>query len=130
MSRLLLGFFVAMHGIIHLGYITPAPADPNYPFTLGRSWLTTSLGLAPAAVRTFGVVLAALTVAAYVFAGLSAAGFVVPQDWWPALTVSASVASLLLLVCFWHPWLFLGVTIDLALLAALLVFKWQPFPAA
>jgi hypothetical protein len=34
------------------------------------------------------------------------------------------VASLLLLVIFWHPWLALGVAIDLALLWLLGVARW------
>ena len=57
---------------------------------------------------------------------LSAAGIIVPYGWWQSLTVVASVASLLLLVCFWHNWLIVGVVIDIALLA-LMASNWQPF---
>lgn len=37
MWNLALGFFFALHGLIHLGYISPAPTDPKYPFSLSKS---------------------------------------------------------------------------------------------
>src|SRR5687768_6352140 len=102
MPKLLLGFLFAAHGVIHLGYVTPAPADPNYPFSLDKSWLSTNIGLKSSTVHAFGLLLAIITVAGYALAGLSAAGIIVPQAWWQTLTVIASVTSLLLLVFFWH----------------------------
>ena len=128
MPKLLLGFLFAAHGIIHLGYVTPAPADPNYPFRLDKSWLVTGLGMGGPTVHMLGILLAILTVAGYTLAGLSAAGLIVPHIWWQALTAVASISSLLLLIFFWHNWLFLGVVIDLALLA-LIATNWQPFAA-
>jgi hypothetical protein len=128
MPKLLLGFLFAAHGVIHLGYVTPAPSDPNYPFSLDKSWLVTGLGLSLSTVHAFGTLLAIVTVVGYALAGLSAAGIIVPHVWWQSLTVIASVASLLLLVLFWHNWLILGVVIDIALLA-LIASNWQPFAA-
>lgn len=128
MPKLLLGFLFAAHGVIHLGYVTPAPADPNYPFSLDKSWLSINIGLNSSTVHAFGLLLAIITVAGYALAGLSAAGIIVPQAWWQTLTVIASVTSLLLLVFFWHNWLILGVVIDVVLLA-LMATNWQPFPA-
>ena len=128
MPKLLLGFLFAAHGVIHLGYVTPAPSDPNYPFSLDKSWLVAGVGLNESFVHTLGTLLAILTVAGYALAGLSAAGIVVPHAWWQSLTIVASVASLLLLIFFWHNWLIVGVLIDIALLA-LIATNWQPFPA-
>jgi hypothetical protein len=126
--KLLLGFLFAAHGVIHLGYVTPAPADPNYPFSLDKSWLQTGLGLSASSVHALGILLAVITVAGYTLAGLSAAGIIVPHLWWQGLTVIATVSSLLLLLFFWHNWLILGVMIDIALLL-LMATNWQPFPA-
>jgi hypothetical protein len=126
--KLLLGFLFAAHGVIHLGYVTPAPADPNYPFNLDKSWLGTAVGLSSSSVHALGVLLAVVTVAGYMLAGLSAAGIIVPHLWWQSLTVIASVSSLLLLVFFWHNWLIVGVVIDIVLLL-LIATNWQPFPA-
>lgn len=128
MPKLLLGFLFAAHGVIHLGYVTPAPADPKYPFSLDKSWLVTDVGLNLSTVHALGILLAIITVTGYALAGLSAAGIIVPHLWWQSLTVIASVTSLLLLVFFWHNWLILGVVIDIVLLA-LMATNWQPFPA-
>jgi hypothetical protein len=129
MWRIVLGIFLAGHGLIHLGYITPAPSDPNYPFNMSKSWLITSVGIPEATVRLAGMTLSMVTVVGFALAGLAAVGFIVPQEWGPLLTVIAGVTSLLLLVLFWHIWLAIGILIDLALLAGLLWLDWQPFGA-
>jgi hypothetical protein len=129
MWKFALGVFLAAHGLIHLGYITPAPADPKYPFSLSKSWLITSIGLDEPAARVLGIVLSVLTVTGFALTGLAATGIIIPQAWWQPLTVASAFASLLLLLLFWHTWLILGVVIDLALLIALLWLRWQPFNA-
>ncbi len=42
----------------------------------------------------------------------------VGAGWWPLLAVAGSIASLVVLVLGFHPWLALGVAIDLAIIAA------------
>jgi hypothetical protein len=130
MSNIVLGLFLAAHGIIHLGYITPAPADPKYPFRLNNSWLITSLNIPEQTVRLLGIILTIITVLGFALTGLAALGIIVPQVWWQPLTILSAGASLLLLVFFWHTWLVLGVVIDVALLVALIWLHWQPFSAA
>jgi hypothetical protein len=127
MARILLGVFLGLHGLIHLGYAAPAPADPNYPFRLNQSWLITNLGINAQAVRSLGMLLSVITVICFVLSGLATLGIVVPQNWWQPLTLLASVTSLALLILFWHSWLVLGVLIDVALLVVLLWAGWQPF---
>jgi len=129
MWKFALGVFLAAHGLIHLGYVTPAPADPKYPFSLSKSWLITGIGLEEPSVRMLGIVLSALTVVGFVLTGLAATGILVPQEWWQPLTVVSAMTSFLLLVFFWNTWLVLGVAIDIALLVALLWLRWQPFGA-
>jgi hypothetical protein len=124
-----LGFFLAMHGLIHLGYVSPAPSDPKYPFSLSNSWLISSIGLGEPLARGIGIALTVISVIGFALTGMAAAGFIVPQSWWQPLTIIASIASLLLLVFFWNTWLILGVAIDAALLIAVLVIHWQPFTA-
>jgi hypothetical protein len=128
MGKFVLAFFLGMHGLIHLGYVTPAPPDPKYPFSLSKSWLMTSLGLPGPTVRAIGIILSALTVIGFMLTGLATAGVVVPQGWWTRLTMFSAAASLLLLILFWHTWLVLGILIDLALMGAILWLHWQPFP--
>src|SRR5688572_3973053 len=100
MWKFALGIFLAAHGLIHLGYITPAPADPKYPFDLGKSWLITSVGFNEQSVRFLGMILSVIVVVGFALAGLAATGIVIPQQWGLPLTVMSSIASLLLLLCF------------------------------
>lgn len=128
MWKFALGLFLAAHGLIHLGYVAPAPtADPGYPFNLSKSWLITGVGLDESTVRLVGIALSLLTVIGFALSGLAAAGIIIPPDWGLPLTVAASIASLLLLVLTWHTWLVVGVAIDIALLVAVLWLGWKPF---
>lgn len=126
MGKVVLGLFLGLHGLIHLGYVSPAPTDPNYPFRLNQSWLITSLGMNVQAVRSLGILLSIITVICFALSGLATVGIIVPQGWWLPLTILASATSLALLVLFWHSWLIVGVLIDVALLAALLWLGWKP----
>ena len=69
--------------------------------------------------------LVAATVAGYALAALAALG-VLPTAIWPAAVAIGSVASLGLLAASFHPWLAVGVVIDLALLWSSLVVGWRP----
>jgi len=128
--KLVLAAFLAAHALIHASYLTPAPlrtaGGPEWPFELTRSWLVTALQLDPALARMLGIGLAGSTVAILVAAALATAGWIVPSQLWPALIVAGSACSLLTLALFFHPWLQLGVGIDIALLWAVLA-GWQPF---
>jgi hypothetical protein len=128
--RIVVGLILVGHALVHLFYLSPASprtADgPEWPFVLSRSWLVTKLGLNPEIVRALGVALVMLTLVTLVLAGLASIGLVVPQAWWPQLAVSGAVASLAVLVLFFHPWLLLGVAIDLGLLYLVLVANWSP----
>lgn len=127
--RVLVASVLLAHAAIHLAFIAPAPpatADgPAWPFTTNDSWLLQRLGLDPAAMRVVAGVLVAATLVALLIAALAALGVVPAGLWVPALTVGA-VASLGLLIAFFHPWLVLGIAIDVGLLLAGLVAGWAP----
>jgi hypothetical protein len=129
MVRVLFGLFLIAHGLIHAGFVTRAPATspggPEWPFVLERSWLSSGAGLDEGAVRLIGVALVVATVASFAGAGLAWLGFVVPAELWSALVVSGSVASLALLGAFFHPWLLLGLLIDLALISFVAAAGWS-----
>lgn len=126
MWKMALSIFLIAHGLIHLGYLTPAPADPKYPFSLSRSWVAAALGMNAYAVRLLGTALGITAALGFVLTGLAVANVVVPLAWYLPLIVVASTASLVLLSIFWHNWLVLGVVIDVVLLVALMGFGWQP----
>ncbi|HWG83923.1 MAG TPA: hypothetical protein VNT60_00470 [Deinococcales bacterium] len=122
----LLGLFLAAHGLIHASFVSPRPPEnggPQWPFNLDASWLLGS------GVRPLGLLLVAVSVIAFLLAGASTLGILVPPAWWGGLVVAGSVAGLLLLALFFHPWLSLGILLNAALLLAVLQFGWKLVPA-
>jgi hypothetical protein len=121
------------HGLVHLLYIVPQPpraeGAAEWPFAIEKSWLVTNLGVSVEVMQAVAVMLLTITVAALVGAGLAIIDLVVPSAWWPALVVTGAGASLLLLTLCFHPWLVIGVAIDVVLLYLVLVNGWDPFAA-
>ena len=130
---LLLAAFLLVHGAIHLSYLSPRPpataSGPAWPFMLDRSWLLTPLGVRPGVARSVGLILVLITLASYTLAAAIVAG-VIPGSLWPAAIVLGSVSSITLLALFFHPWLVVGVVIDLALIAVVLWAGWSPMASA
>jgi hypothetical protein len=127
--RLALAGFLLAHAAIHVAFLAPAPpatADgPPWPFTTSDSWLFTRLGVAPDAARLVGMALTATTVVGFALAALCAIGILPAAIWLPAIAIGAA-SSIGLLIAFFHPWLVLGVGIDLALIWASVVAGWAP----
>lgn len=125
MVRVLVGGALFAHGLIHLLYALPAPDDPNYPFTFDGSWLVPD-----SARRVVGLVLVVVTVLAFSALALAVWGVGGLDSVWKPLTSIGSVASLAVLVAFWHSWVVVGVVIDVGLLTATLVVPdwWARLP--
>jgi hypothetical protein len=113
--RIIAGVLLIAHGLVHLLYFIPAADDPKYPFHLASSWIPegarrpVAIFLVAAAVFMFGL----LALAIWGVPGLSAA--------WSVLALVAAAMSLAVLVVFWDSRLFIGVTIDAAVIAVALV---------
>ncbi len=129
MPKILFAVFLLAHAAIHVSYISPRPpvtaGGPTWPFELGQSWLLSPLGLSADMTRIVGIGLLALLVIGFGIAALATFG-VVPMTLWPGAVVVGAVASIAMLVLFFHPWLVAGVGIDLVLLWAALVADWTP----
>ena len=127
-AALLLG-----HSLVHFAYVAPAPPQaegaPEWPFAMEKSWLVTRLGVSLDVVRPIGYLLVAITLVALAGAAMATIDLVVPASWWPALVLTGAVASLLLLVLFFHPWIVIGIAIDVVLLYLVLINGWDPFAA-
>lgn len=127
MPLILIALFFVAHGIVHpiLAFV-PSRDEAR---TAGGLWRTSwQLGRGPIVKRLIWIG-SAVTSILFVFAALSTMGWVIPQDWWPPLTVMAAGSSLLVLVVFWFSEFFIGVLIDAALLIAVLVSSWNPVAA-
>ena len=71
--------------------------------------------------RSLGMALAWSTAAVYVVAGL---GLLIGAASWPAM-LAAAVVALALKLAYFHPWLRLGVLLDLGVITAVLA-EWPP----
>ena len=128
-AKLLIALFLLAHAAIHGAFVSPRPpatADgPAWPFELGRSWLLGPIGVDPELGRYLGIALVATVFCAFALAALTAVGIAPAGAWTPSIALG-SVASVALLMLFFHPWLALGVGIDLLLLWAVLIARWAP----
>lgn len=133
MLRIVFGVFFIAHGLVHaILAVAPNPADPEAKpgsfFTAPeRSWLLPQIGLSVSAVQWIGIILVVLSTLGFVLAGLGIFGVPGLYTAWRMLAVISSCISLVLLILFWHPWLPVGILIDIGTLIVLLLVKW---PAA
>jgi hypothetical protein len=127
--RLLIAALLLAHGAIHASFVSPrppaTPGGPLWPFELARSWLLTPLGVPAETTRLMGTALVVATIGAFALAALATTGLL-PADLWAPASAAGAISSLALLVLFFHPWLVLGLAIDLGLLWAVLVAGWTP----
>jgi hypothetical protein len=127
--RLLLAGFLLAHGAIHAAFVSrrppPKPGAPPWPFDLQRSWVFSRLRAEPGVVRVIGLALVAGTIGGYALAALATIG-ILPASAWGATVTVGSVASLGLLLLFFHRWLVAGIAIDALLLWVALVAGWTP----
>jgi hypothetical protein len=129
--QIVIAIFLIAHGFVHMGIaLVPVskPEAPRTPFwpawwrpDIDKAWLASRLGLAPAAVRTPGSLLWAIALVGFVVAGLGLIGIPGLVSIWQAAAILGSIASLVLLIFYWHPWLVMAVLIDLSVLAGILV---------
>ena len=121
MPPLIVAAFVFIHGAIHLSFLAPRPpatADgPPWPFTFDQSRVVVRFGVRPGVIRLVGLALTAVTFAALTFAAMSVAGLI-PTQLWPPVVALGAGTSIAMLALFFHPWLVLGVVIDVGLLTA------------
>ena len=129
----LLAIFIIAHGLVHaILAVAPNLADPNAKplafFTATeRSWLLPQFGLNASTIQWVGIILVALSTLGLILAGLGIFGVAGLIVIWRTVAILSAVISLLLLVIFWHPWLPVGILIDIGTLGSLLVLNWPSF---
>ena len=125
--RLVIAGLLLAHALIHVAFLAPPPpataGGPSWPFATDGSWVASRLGISAEAMRVLALALVGLTIAAFALAALVAIGVAQTVLWVPALTLGCAASIVLLVACF-HPWLALGIAIDVALLWAALVAGW------
>lgn len=130
MLRIIVGVFLAMHGLVHMLYfgqsaryfeLQPGMIWPDGAWIFSRFFgneTTRTLASVALVLATLGFVTAA-------------AGAFFRQSWWLPVTVAAAVSSTIVYIVFWDGILqqlpdkgAVGILINAAILACVLVFHW------
>ena len=130
MLTIILSIFCVLHGLVHLLYAGQSrrlfELRPGMVWPDG-SWLFSKL-LGDETARLLASILLALAALGFVAGGL---GLLIRQDWWRPMTVGAVVLSAAIFFLFWEGRFRalgdkggIGILINLAILAAVLIWKW------
>jgi hypothetical protein len=130
MLRILFGIFIILHGLVHLFYFGQSmryfELSPEFVWPDG-SWAFKKL-LSVENNRTLAGILLVIGTVIFLLGGIV---FFLHQPWWGTVVISASAFSTVIFVLFWDGQAkmlsekgFIGILINLALLAALLIFHW------
>lgn len=133
MLSILFGIFFVLHGIVHILYFGQSvryfELQPGMAWPDG-SWAFSRL-LGDAGSRNLASVLLVLAAVIFVIGGI---GIFAKQAWWRLVILAAAVFSSVIYLLFWDgSWGHLdnkggvGILINLAILLALLVFRWPKF---
>lgn len=130
MIKVIAGVFLILHGLVHLFYMGQAArlfdlqAGMNWP---DGSWAFSKL-LGESGTRSLAVIFCIAAVAAFLIAG---AGIFFGQSWWRTAVAAAAGISIVLYILFWNGRVLhldyqggIGILINVAILAAVFVFRW------
>jgi hypothetical protein len=113
--------FLALHGLLHLAVWlpkpAPAPAKPP-PFEPDHSRVLTAVHVPVRSVHALAIGLASGAFAAYLLAAVSVA---LGASWAVGAAVAAALLGLVLKGLYFHPWLSVGVLLDVGVLSSALV---------
>lgn len=133
MIRILFGVFFVLHGFVHLLYL--GQSARYFELQPGMVWPDGSWAFS----RLFGIpenrnlasIFLILAAIGFVAGG---AGIFLQQGWWQSVVVSDAVFSSVIYILFWDGIMQsldnkggVGILINLAILAALLIFNWPNF---
>lgn len=125
--RTLFAVFLIAHALMTMSLATvpvPQPGALRTPFFPGwwrtnidPLWPVARLGISPAVVQTAGWVLWLAASLLLALAGIGLLGLPGLNAIWQGLAVGGAVVSLLLLGLYWHPWLVVGILLNLGIVA-------------
>ncbi|WP_199547218.1 hypothetical protein [Streptomyces sp. N35] len=114
--------FLIAHGLIHLPVWAasgPAQDGNRPPFDARHSWALAVAGLPQARAGRVSIGLASAAAMLYVIAGAAVAS---GGTAWATAAVIAAVVGLALKVLWFHPWLSLGVLLDVGVLISVYTY--------
>lgn len=124
--RIIFSIFLIAHGLMTVSLSTvpaPVPGALHTPFFPGwwrtdidSTWPAFRLGLPDGFVRTIGWVLWMAAFVLFTAAGAGLLGFPGLDMIWHILAAVAAGVSLVLLSLYWHPWLVIGILLNVTIL--------------
>jgi hypothetical protein len=133
MIKIIAGVLLVLHSIVHLIYLGQSArlfemqAGLTWP---DGSWAFSKL-LGESGTRTLAIIFCILAAAGFMIGG---AGVLFSQSWWRTAVIVSAVLSGVLYILFWNGRLkhldgqgAVGLLIDAAILAAIIVFHWPKF---
>ena len=133
MVRVIFGVFIVLHGLVHLLYF--GQSRRLFELQSGMvwpdgSWIFSKL-LGDETTRLLASIFLVLAAIDFVAGG---AGILLGQAWWRPVVVSAAAFSAIIYLLFWdgawqnlHDKGAIGILINIAILAAVLIFQWPNF---
>ncbi|HEU4480924.1 MAG TPA: hypothetical protein VFS18_03490 [Actinomycetota bacterium] len=116
MEELVVAIFLIAHGAIHPAiYVTPPDPVKPPPFDASHSWALSATDVEEQTAHTLSVGAAWLTAASLSASGIA---LLLGVSGWSALAISGAITGIILKGLFFHPWLSLGIMIDVAILVA------------
>jgi hypothetical protein len=133
MIEAIAGLFLLLHGLVHMLYFGQSARlfelQPGLVWPDG-SWAFSRL-LGDNGTRRLGSVTLFITAAGLV---IGAAGIFFGQSWWRTAVIASAVFSVVVYILLWNGrWQHLdsqggvGILIDVAILVAVLIFRWPRF---
>jgi hypothetical protein len=115
MIRFAAAAFLIAHGLVHIAiYSTPKYPSKPEPFDPARSWvLAGHVGATP--MRSASLALGYGVAAVYATAGWTVA---LDAAAWPGIAALGGLLGIALKGLWFHPWLSLGIALDVAVLVA------------
>jgi hypothetical protein len=127
--KIIIAIFFIAHAFIHISLTwvpIPKPGAMRTPFfpswmrsDTNPKWPISKLGLPGNLVRITGSILLLAVTVAFCLAALGLLGVPGLNMLWIPLADGASIASLVLIVLYWHPWLPAGIILDVMIMAGI-----------
>lgn len=108
----------------HFGASYVAPTQPHLGlFNYIWPWAVGDHGVFGAHPNLPGIALGGISGILSALAALAVVGIWVPHDWWRSLAVVGAVLEIILMIGFFSPTKLLPIALDLAVLAAVLIYQ-------
>jgi len=134
MLRIIIGVFMVIHGLIYMLYFGQSQRffelQPGLLWPDG-SWAFSMLGIGNDTIRLLASITCVLTAIGFVVGGIA---IFARQAWWRSIVISAAIFSSIIFILFWNGRIQklddqggVGILINIAILAALLIMQWPDF---